>query len=187
MRLFVALEIPAAVRDNLSALGKELQPLAKELRWVAPGNFHVTLKFLGETPSKRLASIREALGAVRSKEAAALRFQGLGFFPNERRPSVLWAGIEYTAALQAVAAQIDKCLKRLGFLCEKREFKPHLTLARFKEARMPEEFHSTVLANANREFGSLQASAFQLMQSRLKTSGAEYSQVESFRFSEAQE
>ncbi len=98
MRLFVAVEVPAAVRDDLAALVSELQALeskssANKLRWVRPENLHVTLKFIGSGPPEKLDAIRAELSRVRSDRSVELRFRGLGFFPSAKRPRVLWAGI----------------------------------------------------------------------------------------------
>src|SRR5579864_821033 len=98
MRLFVALEIPAAVRDNLATLIDELRAAdassssKDRARWVRPENLHVTLKFIGNLDASKLDSIRAALAEVRSETGVQLRFRGLGFFPNDRRPRVFWAG-----------------------------------------------------------------------------------------------
>jgi 2'-5' RNA ligase len=98
VRLFVALEIPAAVRENLATLMKELSALdkqssGKKARWVRPENLHVTLKFIGEAAPHKLAEIVAALSTVRSGQLAELQFRGLGFFPDEKRARVLWAAI----------------------------------------------------------------------------------------------
>src|SRR5712671_573369 len=107
MRLFIALEIPSAVRENLAELLKSLRSMSPQTRWVRPENLHVTLKFIGEVPETRLVGIREALAGVRSNQSVALDFRGLGFFPNEKHPRVFWAGIEASPNLKILAAEID--------------------------------------------------------------------------------
>src|SRR5260370_9149547 len=86
MRLFVALEIPSAVRESLAGLLKSLSAVSPQTRWVRPKNLHVTLKFIGEAPEAILAAIRTALVGVRSDQPVALDFRGLGFFPNHNLP-----------------------------------------------------------------------------------------------------
>ena len=88
MRLFVALEIPSAVRENLAALLKSLRAVSPQTRWVRPENLHVTLKFIGEAPEVKLAAIRSALAGARSDQPVTLDIRGLGFFPNEKQPRV---------------------------------------------------------------------------------------------------
>ncbi len=182
MRLFIALEIPSAVRENLAALLVMLRAITKEPRWVHAENLHVTLKFLGEVGEDRLDAVRGALGKVRSQQAVAVEFRGLGFFPNEKNPRVLWAGVEASANLKTLAADIEGAMEKLGFPREKREFSPHLTLARFERPRLPEPLRKAIAENAQQEFGSLRTSEFHLIQSKLKRSGAEYTTLTTFLF-----
>jgi len=187
VRLFVALEIPAAVRDNLAAQIKELRDLStkvadKRPRWVRPENLHVTLKFIGEVASTKLDAIRGALSAIRSNAPVDLKFRGLGFFPNERHPRVLWAGLEASANLTSLAGDIDGALETQGIACERRTFTPHLTLARIEPPDLHEKLRASIQENTAREFGSFQTREFHLIESKLKPSGAEYTTLASFPF-----
>jgi len=186
MRLFVALEIPSAVRENLTALLTALRAVSPKTRWVRPENLHVTLKFIGEVQKTKLAAIRSALAEVRCGQPVTLDFRGLGFFPNEKHPRVFWAGIEASPRLETLAADIDQALAKLEIAREQRPFSPHLTLARFEPARLPEKLHGAIQGNAGREFGLLRTNQFHLIESKLKPSGAEYTTVESFAFALAE-
>jgi RNA 2',3'-cyclic 3'-phosphodiesterase len=186
MRLFVALEIPSAVRENLSTLLKSLREVSPQTRWVRPENLHVTLKFIGEMAETRLAAIRGALAGVRSDEAVTLDFRGLGFFPNDKHPRVFWAGIEASPNLKTLAADIEKATEKLGIPREQRPFSPHLTLARFEPSRLPEKLRTAIQEKTARDFGSLRTSQFHLIESKLKPSGAEYTTLESFPFAAAE-
>ena len=182
MRLFVALEIPPTVRENLANFIKQLRPLAPEPRWLSPENLHVTLKFIGELPAEKLAAIRTALASIRSAQAVTIDFRGLGFFPNEKHPRVFWAGMEASPNLKTLASDIERATEKLGIPREQRPFSPHLTLARFEPPRLPEKLRAPIKENATREFGSLAAKEFHLIESQLKPSGAEYTTLESFPF-----
>jgi RNA 2',3'-cyclic 3'-phosphodiesterase len=187
VRLFVALEIPASVRENLAALMKELSALEKQssvkkARWVRPENLHVTLKFIGETAPNKLDEIIAELSAVRSGQRAQLQSRGLRFFPDEKRARVLWAGIDASPNLAAIAGDIEQQLEPLGFPREKRSFTPHLTLARFEPPGISDRLRAMVRENAERDFGGLRASEFHLIESKLKPSGAEYTTLHSFAF-----
>ena len=183
MRLFVALEIPSAVRGNLAALIRELRAIAPQAKWVRVENLHVTLKFIGEVPDTKLESIRTALAGVRSNLPVTLEFRGLGFFPNEKHPRVFWAGIEASANLKTLAADIEDAAEKLGTPHEKRPFSPHLTLARFESPKLTDPFRDAIAANAARDFGPLRTNHFHLIESRLKPAGAEYTTLQSFPFS----
>lgn len=187
MRLFVALEIPAAVRDNLAAQMKEFRDLSvqvadKRPRWARPENLHVTLKFIGEVPPPKLEGIRGALAAIRSDALVHLQFRGLGFFPDEQYPRVLWARIEASANLPLLAADIGSALETQGVAREKRAFTPHLTLARFEPPGLHEKLRAVIQQNSRREFGSLEAREFHLIESKLKLAEAEYTSLASFSF-----
>lgn len=145
-------------------------------------NLHVTLKFLGEVAEARINVVRSELGKIRSDNVAALEFRGLGFFPNEKHPRVFWAGMEASPNLKTLAGDIEGAMEKLGIRCEKREFSPHLTLARLERPRLPEALRKLIADNQQREFGSLQTKEFHLIQSKLKPSGAEYTTVATFQF-----
>ena len=182
MRLFIALEILPAVRHNLATLLDSMRAITKEPRWVRAENLHVTLKFLGEVAETKVDAVRHALGEIRSDETVALDFRGLGFFPNEKHPRVFWAGMAASPNLKTLAGDIAGAMERLGIPREKREFSPHLTLARFERPRLPEALRKLIAENLQREFGSLITNEFHLIQSKLKPTGAEYTTVATFQF-----
>ena len=186
MRLFVALEIPSAVRENLAAFLDSLRGISKEPRWVRPESLHVTLKFLGEVEETKVGAIRSALKEMRCEQAVTLNFRSLGFFPNEKHPRVFWAGIEASANLKILAADFDGAMEKLGIPREKRLFSPHLTLARFERTGLSEALRKAIAANVQRDFGSLRAYEFHLIQSKLKPSGAQYTTLASFPFAKAE-
>ncbi len=187
MRLFVALEIPAAVRDNLAAQISELREVSLKLadkrpRWVRPENLHVTLKFIGEVAQDKLDGIHSALSKIRSDAPVDLQFRGLGFFSGTNHPRVLWAGVNASANLPDLAADIDHCLETQGVAPERRAFTPHLTLAKFVPPGLHEMLLAAIRKIGEREFGSCQAREFHLIESKLKPSGAEYTTLASFAF-----
>jgi 2'-5' RNA ligase len=190
VRLFVALEIPTAVRGNLAALIEELRAAdaaatKNKARWVRPENLHVTLKFIGNVDAGKLEAIRAVLGEVGSGGDVELCFRGVGFFPNEKRPRVLWAGIAASPNLAPLAAGIDARLEKLGIARETREYAPHLTLARFDPPGISEELRAAAQENAAREFGTVRAGEFHLFESKTRPTGAEYTRLSSFSFPQA--
>jgi 2'-5' RNA ligase len=191
VRLFVALEIPSAVRENLATLIGELRAAdasssKNKARWVRPENLHVTMKFIGHVEAGKLDPIRAALGDVRSEQPVELRFRGLGFFPNEKRPRVFWVGIDASPNLALLAGEIDACLEKLGIPRETREFAPHLTLARFDPPGLSEKLRAATREDYSREFGTLHTGEFHLIESKTRPTGAEYMRLSSFRFAKAE-
>jgi len=184
MRLFVALGLSREVGLGLAGLVDEFRLADATQRWVSPQNLHVTLKFMGEVDPDRLPCVTAALAGVRLPEPVSLEFRGLGFFPNERRPSVIWVGIEAGPALARLAREIDLAAASCGVAREARPFAPHLTLGRFSQARVPEPLRQQIARSKGRSFGGFAAGEFQLMESKLKSTGAEYTTLRSFRFAE---
>jgi 2'-5' RNA ligase len=182
VRLFIAIQIPDEIRSQFAALLKEFRVIAPQAKWVRPENLHVTLKFLGETESSKLTALQNALSTVVCERSVALEFHGLGFFPNEKRPRVFWAGMQSSPNLQSLAASLDRAVHKLGFPLEDRPFAPHLTLARFQPAVAAPKLLEAVHEKMPHLFGSLRASEFHLVESKLKPTGAEYTNLQSFRF-----
>ena len=187
MRLFVALQIPPAVKDSLAALLSSFRAVADESsrsrpKWVRPENLHITLKFIGEMNPEKMDLILSELSQVRSAQPVTTRFRGLGFFPSAKHPRVLWVGVEASPNLATLAAEIDARLEQAGVAREKRDFTPHLTLARFEPPVVSDRLRTSIEENTTRAFGEMRAGEFHLIQSKLKSSSAEYTTLQSFRF-----
>ena len=140
MRLFTGLPAPPEVQalwaDRLSRL-KRSGPRAS---WVSPENLHITLKFLGETGPHRLAEIQAALrDSAASFAPRTLAFEGVGFFPNERKPRVLILRYHRDPSVIDLFNAVEERLAPLGFSKERRPFEVHLTLARLRQPWPPAE------------------------------------------------
>jgi len=188
MRLFVALDIPAEIRERIAVFMEKQRKHAPNARWVNPESLHVTLKFLGEVDESRIPQIERALRQI-EVAAFSVAFKGTGFFPNAKSPRVFWVGVEASDALPSLARQIDEKLHALGFEAEARAFSPHLTLARAaghpgtrgKHAgRDLSELGQLPAAERASEFGTMATEEFFLYQSRLSPKGAMYTKLISF-------
>jgi 2'-5' RNA ligase len=146
---------------------------------------HITVKFIGETDRGKLEAINSALASVHSARTAEMQFRGLGFFPNERKPRVLWCAVEASPNLATLAADIESALEPAGIPRETRAFVPHLTLARFDSRDSTKGVDKLVSASEESksyEFGAARESEFYLYESLLKPSGAEYKRLAAFPF-----
>jgi len=186
MRLFVALDIDAAIRQRLAEFVSDLKAHVPSVRFVAPESFHVTLKFIGE--SSRVDELRSGLQAVRG-EPVELAFRDCGFFPNPDRARVFWVGIEADARLQQLAQQIDESLRPFGIASEPGPYKPHLTLARAGSGKPRgkgasdkglQSIRQYLNGKAAPEFGRMAAHEFILFQSTLSPRGAIYNPLARF-------
>ena len=184
MRLFVALDIPEDVRAAINALVAKLRPTCRAARWVRIENAHVTLKFIGEVSLEKSETIRMALKDAPFPAPVKMSFHSLGFFPDERRPRVLWAGIEPDSDLCILATAVETALERLGIAREQRTFSPHLTLARFESPRGLENLKAAITELGPVQLSGTIAEEFHLYQSVLKRSGAEYTRLASYHCSE---
>jgi len=182
LRLFIAIELTSEIRRSLAAFLTELRGKLPKTKWVRAENLHVTLKFLGEVEPVRLQAIEQTLSTIRSAAPVDLEFRDLGFFPSEKRPRVFWLGMEASSNLKVLAAEIHHGMHKLSFPMEQRPFTPHLTLARFEPPGLPAKLGSAIKEYSARDFGSLSARQFHLIESKLKPSGAEYTTVQSFSF-----
>jgi RNA 2',3'-cyclic 3'-phosphodiesterase len=180
LRLFVACELPPAVRDALGRVQEELRARgAGRLRWVRPEAVHLTLKFLGEVPVAKREAVENALAAaVVAPFALDVRLGSLGGFGGRQRLRVIWVGLEGDVeGLAELAALVEEALGPMGFPREGRPFAPHLTLARVPDDVDPQE--RSRLADLLEAFPSLPLpsmtlTAVSLMQSFLQPTGARY-------------
>ncbi len=176
MRLFIAIDLSEDLRSKLAALPHEL-PGAK---WVKREQIHLTLRFLGEIAGEKAEEITTRLRVVEVPEFS-LRLQSGGYFPpKSRNPRVLWLGTERAAPLVSLKEQIDEVLLELGIDPEERDFHPHITLARLKNAKAAdvERFITEKLRGFSAE--SLFVQNFILYESVLNNRGAEHTAIASY-------
>ncbi|MBU6419571.1 MAG: RNA 2',3'-cyclic phosphodiesterase [Proteobacteria bacterium] len=132
MRLFVALDLPWEVKEQLSELSCNL-PGA---RWVPEDNFHLTLRFIGEANRLEAEEIDLALASLRGR-GFFFSLSGLGWFEKNGRVNTLYAGVERNEDLARLQAKVGTALHRVGLAPEKRRFTPHVTLARMDQPVTP--------------------------------------------------
>ena len=181
-RLFVAVEVPGDVRTMLRQLSQQLKMKSSGAKWTQPEQMHVTLKFIGEVSDEKVSAIRAALRNVHSAAPVDFAFRGVGFFPDDRRPSTFWCGVEASKNLVPLATDISKSLEPLGIENERRAFVPHLTLARIKSNADARALVTASKDWAGKLFGTARAAEFRLLSSDLKPSGAVHTLIESYPF-----
>jgi len=179
-RLFVACELPGEAKEALAAVQRLLQERGTEgLRWVRPEGIHLTLKFLGEVPARRLEAIERALArAVQEPFSLSVRLGRLGSFGGSTGLRVVWVGLEGDVEeLARLAARVEGALDPLGFPRERRPFAAHLTLARVKEGASPQDRRRLFELVRSLEPPPLPGATLEtvsLMQSTLEPGGARY-------------
>lgn len=179
LRTFLAVELSdslkSAVADLLDRLQKGARFTGAHPKWVKPTGIHLTLKFFGQTTQDQRDQIIEALHPISARHAAhTVRVKGLGAFPTQRRPRVLWVGVKRAQPLIALQEDIERALEPLGWPPEDREFSPHLTLARVKSLHRAGALMDVVHSHADCDLGDWTISETVLFQSTLRPTGAIY-------------
>jgi len=177
IRSFIAIDIPAEIKTELTALQDSLKRLGAAVSWTRPEGVHLTLKFLGDVEPHVIPDIVNALiGAVNNTMSFNIIVEGVGCFPNPRRPKVLWVGLQGGEILSQLQSAVETVTEPLGFPKENRRFNPHLTLGRVKDPRGIERVIRELehLGFPRHEFT---ASEVRLMKSELKPTGAEYTVI----------
>lgn len=175
IRAFISVEVHSQVIAEITAAISQLKPRILGVRWVDPGNIHLTLKFLGGIEDAQVDSIGAVLRAqLRLFQPFSISVKGLGVFPGPRRPRVLWVGLS-GAQLIPLASEVESALEPLGFAPESRAFTPHLTIGRWREKSPTPASLATELAQwQTHHFGESIVASVRLMQSVLRPDGAEY-------------
>jgi RNA 2',3'-cyclic 3'-phosphodiesterase len=176
IRAFVAVPLPGELVDALTALRDRIRPDLKA-SWTRPELMHLTLHFLGDVAPASIAGISTAIQTSCAKTPPFyVAARGLGVFPDPRRPRVLWAGIEDAGPLLELQRRLAAPLKRCGVELDSRSYRPHLTLARFREPlrRQPLTFLRTILLTEQRDFASVPVGEVRLHRSELLPGGPRY-------------
>jgi RNA 2',3'-cyclic 3'-phosphodiesterase len=175
VRSFVAVLLPEPVRAGLAAVSAELRGRAPGLAWVRADNLHLTLRFLGDVEAVTLGRVREAVTvAAGAVSPFTVTLGGLGGFPAERAPRVVWAGVVLGAAgLGALHAALEEALVARGIPGDRRAFHPHVTLARARDPRGAGRLAG--LLGVGPSFGEVPVRALHLMRAELHPLGARYS------------
>ena len=134
IRSFLAFELPAGIQERLGIVSMELRKAGLPVRWVKIENIHLTIVFLGSVDNLVLEAVKEKAGTVvEDLSTIKIGLRGIGAFPHWRRPKVMWAGLNGDIEkLSRLRNTLNDELGLLGFKAEKRPYRPHLTLGRFK-------------------------------------------------------
>jgi 2'-5' RNA ligase len=182
MRLFIAVNLSTEARDAIQTALDHFPVKDPPWRWVGPENWHLTLKFLGEVDPARAVALAPALEQIaRGHRAFAMSLGAFGGFPNLGNPRVLFYNIERGAPeLESLADDVDAALEKVpGLDRERRRFHAHATVARVKDALPPDIIARFARVPALTD-AVTRVDGFNLMESRLRRTGAIYSVVKEF-------
>lgn len=189
VRAFIAIPLPADLKAKLSTVQQQFRVIPSEATWVREVEFHITLKFLGEVEVAQIEPITSCLrAAVHSCAPFSLTFCGVGVFPHEHSPKVLWVGVaEETGRLRRLQREVEQRLTHIGFPQEDRAFAAHLTLARLKRVSQRGKFLECLKEHRDTIFGHMDVHHIELLESQLHPAGARYSTVKVIPLQESTE
>ena len=176
IRCFVAIECGG---DELAAKFREVRKMFEatraDMKFVEPENIHLTLKFLGEIEPSLVEQVSHFVKETSFKPFDA-RLEGIGVFPNLRKPRIVWAGItDGVSQLAEVWRDVDTKLGRLGFERERRRFSPHITISRVRSGRNRDRLVEELSTLSDYEFGDMHVDRIVLKKSVLTPRGPIYS------------
>lgn len=185
IRAFLAIRPADDVLRSLKAAQEELGQAGIDARWVSADALHLTVQFLGDVREPEVPEIerglREGLAALPPFE---LDCRGLGVFPNQKRPRVVWVGL-HGGGLSALAEVTETVLSPLGFPPEERDVTPHITIGRLRSIRGAESLVRIVKGSGDRGFGTSHIDHATLYRSQLRPEGAVYTRLVTFPFAPA--
>jgi RNA 2',3'-cyclic 3'-phosphodiesterase len=189
LRLFIAIDLPEAIRAQLDQLSSNLQKgflfTPSHPSWSGAAGMHLTLAFLGNRPGELVKPLGRAMDQVAQGFAPLIiEIKRLGVFPHWRNPRVLWAGIrDRSHQIEDLHRLLEQQLTYLGYEPEGRDFHPHLTLARFKSVKGAHAGESIVNSHQDFKFGPFEAGEMILFRSELHPAGARYTPLHRAKFS----
>lgn len=183
IRSFLALPLAPSFETEVSPLIEALKGECPQIRWVRASQIHVTLHFFGSITTEALETISRTVSRVTHEtQPLSVSLSELGGFPHLTRPRVIWLGLDgEIEKLKILQASLERGLKKEGFECEERPFKPHLTLGRVKEGRELRDFHPLSF----RPTETKMIREIVLFQSHLTPGGATYEAIATYPLSAA--
>ncbi|MCX7755871.1 MAG: RNA 2',3'-cyclic phosphodiesterase [Anaerolineales bacterium] len=189
LRAFIAIEIPFEIKQAISRQTASLrQSSGRAIRWVSVENIHLTLKFLGQVSSANLELLAQSVRAECAHSTPfSIAVEGLGCFPNARRPRVLWIGLSAPPALIHLQHQIETSANRLGYPPDEKPFSPHLTIGRVREQASTAELQTLRLLLEQTHLpslGTFSVNEICFYRSDLKPDGPVYTRISTARLGE---
>jgi RNA 2',3'-cyclic 3'-phosphodiesterase len=177
MRVFLAINLPPAVRGALWEAASPLRETGANVAWVAEPKIHLTLKFIGALDEAAIAPLAEKMVDVaRAHATPRVELHGVGAFPNFRRPRVVWIGVEPEPRLELLHHDIEVACATLGHELDGRPYRPHLTLGRVREPGPADALKALrTAANRVRFTDEFHARSIDVMQSIQGPGGSTYS------------
>lgn len=174
IRCFIAFEVPEDLQDALGRVQRKLQRAAADVKWSAPRTIHLTTKFLGNVAPDAVPAVCDAMtAAAQAARPVDLNIEGLGTFPPQGAPRVVWAGLTgETEPLTKLVASLEEALAdAAGVAPESRPFHAHLTLGRVRSTRGADKLVRAIAEAGPVDLGGFSADELVLFMSELTREG----------------
>ena len=175
-RLFIGVPIESPKSVQQVELWKKDAWLNRNvLNWTVPGNWHITLFFLGSTEESAVPVLQQLIEeSFRDVQVYQTELRGVGVFPNTHNPKVLWLGFEDLQPIISAYSQLGESLQQNGFSFDQKPLKPHLTIARVKKTDHPSAFQSLLDKYQKTVFDRIEVDKVALFESISTTDGPVY-------------
>ncbi len=181
MRCFVAVNIEDSLKKEIRSAIGDLTSGRWDVKWVPVENLHITLKFLGDAADDTVQRVKDCLARISKHHGHfEVKLQGVGVFPDRKRPRVVWIDLLNSEKLKKLQAEVEVSSVSIGFYKEDRSFSPHLTIGRIRALRDRDTFIRAIETLSDRDFGNIGVNKISFMKSDLKPTGAQYSIVAEF-------
>jgi 2'-5' RNA ligase len=186
IRTFIALILPEELKRSLGGLQAQFQQQSQGIKWVRPDSIHLTLKFLGDIRPDKVDPVCTVLSRL-TQGCAPFAFEavGIGAFPNERNPKVLWAGLAPDKRMADFQEKLDAGLAEIGFPREDRLFSPHLTLGRLRDGRSRKDIAALIERCGSKHLGNYQSDTVVFYKSDLRPAGPIHTALKEFTLKSA--
>lgn len=180
MRTFIAADLTPEILTRVGRISAHIkqQLPGGALKWVSTDNMHLTIKFIGEIQKNKITQVKDLMThTLQDQSSFEIGIQDLGTYPHINNPRVIWLGITQGAPLIEIHNQLDNAMRELNIRSDRREYSPHLTLARVR--RDADRATVKEISDNLSEFkvdllGTITMSEITLYESKLSSEGPEY-------------
>jgi 2'-5' RNA ligase len=181
-RLFIALKVPAEIREKIITLRDEAIKDSNLYKWEPEEKIHLTLKFIGEVKAEITESIINSLKFVEEYRSFDCKLTRFGFFYKQDREGrlakILWIGLSFSDYVNQLVEKINIELEKFSIPVDKRKFQPHITIKRLRGdegSNFIESFESFKVPGVQ-----FKANEVALIKSDLLPKGSKYTEIKKY-------
>lgn len=182
IRVFVAIEIDKGIKDKICEYQNKLKKSNAGVKWIAPENIHLTLRFLGHIEEGHLDGLKKVIhDAILDVSPFTIKIEKVGAFPSTRRPRVIFVCVnDISNNLLNIFNKLNENMEGIGIQKETKNFVSHITIGRTKSQKNIAKLKKDLNSGDNHFFGEEDVSSIALIQSKLTPTGAIYTKLKNF-------